>query len=262
MNTEEILKGFASDLGAECNVDETAHHIEKHYFSHVLKIIQKDSSFFDEERTLFDLNLSAVWKASEDDMKETIWKKLQLSLFASFLHGDVKKKVESLFDLIKGMWEGKDDDISKIINDEKSEGHFKEILDFIMNTRLAKIFTKMIEEFDFSDLDLDLENPDEIIELFKNPEHPKIQKLVNKVQNVIKEKVQRGEINQNQIMGEVEAIKAKLTGLFGNIFKDAFGVGGGAGSVPSSVMLGNSPEARRQRMLARLQKKQRDKNSR
>lgn len=123
-------------------------------------------------------------------MKETIWKKLQLSLFASFLHGDVKKKVESLFDLIKGMWEGKDDDISKIINDEKSEGHFKEILDFIMNTRLAKIFTKMIEEFDFSDIDLNFEDPDELIELFKNPDHPKIQKLVNKVQNVIKEKVQ------------------------------------------------------------------------
>ena len=42
MNTAEILKDFASELGAECNVNETALHIEKQYFSHVLKIIQKD----------------------------------------------------------------------------------------------------------------------------------------------------------------------------------------------------------------------------
>jgi hypothetical protein len=48
-------------------------------------------------------------------------------------------------------------------------------------------------------------------------------------------------------------------GLFGNIFNDA--IGGRKADVPSSVMIGNSPEARRQRMLARLQRKVQEKNS-
>jgi hypothetical protein len=38
-------------------------------------------------------------------------------------------------------------------------------------------------------------------------------------------------------------------------------LGGGNGGIKSADLMGNSPEARRQRMLARLQKKQREKNS-
>ena len=168
MDTSKILKDFANELGASnFNIDETVKHIETTYFSHILKIMQKDASFFDEERTLFDMNLSSIWKAADAEMKETIWKNLQLSLFASFMHGDIKGKVESLFELIKGMWNGKDDDISKVLNDENSEGRFKEILDFIMNTRIAKVFTKMVEEFDITDIDLNFENPEELIEIFR-----------------------------------------------------------------------------------------------
>jgi len=58
---------------------------------------------------------------------------------------------------------------------------------------------------------------------------------------------------------EVEAIKAKITSVFGNMFLNT--LGGGNGGINSADMMGNSPEARRQRMLARLQKKQREKNS-
>jgi hypothetical protein len=57
----------------------------------------------------------------------------------------------------------------------------------------------------------------------------------------------------------MEAVKAKITSIFGNIFNDA--LGGRQTDIPSAALLGNSPEARRQRMLARLQKKQREKNS-
>jgi hypothetical protein len=62
-------------------------------------------------------------------------------------------------------------------------------------------------------------------------------------------------------MEVIEMIKLKLTSVFGDMFKDAMGLGGGGGAeVPPTVLMGNSPEARRQRMIARLQKKQREKN--
>ena len=102
-----------------------------------------------------------------------------------------------------------------------------------------------------------LENPEELMDMLKNPEHPYVQKIMGKVQGIIKEKIRSGAISQNDIVREVEAIKAKITSIFGNMFNDA--LGGRQGDIPSSALLGNSPEARRQRMLARLQKKHQQK---
>ena len=116
----------------------------------------------------------------------------------------------------------------------------------------------VVEQIDIKDIDINIDNPDEFIEIIKNPEHPKIRKVVEKITNLIKSKLQRGEITSAQIKEEVEAIKAKMTSIFGNMFNDALG---GRGDIPAAALLGNSPEARRQRMLARLQKKQREKNS-
>ena len=152
------------------------------------------------------------------------------------------------------------DEVSKLLNDEESEGHFKEILEYLQDTRLAKIFMKLVEEIDITELDLNFENPQELIETLKNPENPKMKKVISKIQGLIQDKMQKGEFTQQQIIGEVEGIKAKVQSLFGNVFNDM--LGGRKADVPAGVLMGNSPEARRQRMLARLQKKQRDKNSR
>jgi hypothetical protein len=183
-------------------------------------------------------------------------------MVACFFHGDIREKVGTLSSLIKNIWNSsgqKNDEISAVLNSEKSEGHFKEILDFVLNSRLAKIFTKLVETIDISDFDLKIENTDELIEMLKNPENPKIQATIQKVQAMIKDKVRKGEIDQNVIIREIETIKAKVIDLFGNVFKDA--LGGRRAEVPSAVMVGNSPEARRARMIARLQRKLRDKNS-
>ena len=59
---------------------------------------------------------------------------------------------------------------------------------------------------------------------------------------------------------EIEAIKAKVMSLFGNVFNDALG-GRRQGNVPAAAIMGNSPEARRQRMIARMQRKLQEKNS-
>jgi hypothetical protein len=98
--------------------------------------------------------------------------------------------------------------------------------------------------------------------MVRNPENPITKGVVHKVQHLLEEKLKRGSITQHQLLSEVEAIKSKLTSMFGSVIGDALGIGGNKGSTANSALLmGNSPEARRQRMLARLQRKQRDKNS-
>ena len=224
------------------------------FYPHVVLIVQKDETFFNEERLVFGRDISKV------DNREAVWKNLIPCMLASFFNGDIREKVGSLTSIIKNLWNSsgnENDNVTKILNDEKSEGRFKEILDYILNSRLIKIFTELISSIDVSEFDLKFDSPTELLELMKNPENPTIQKAIAKVQEIIKNKVRKGEINQSVIVSEIESIKAKVMALFGNIFNDA--LGGRKADVPSTVLNGNSPEARRARMVARLQRKMNEK---
>ena len=260
---KDIQTAFFEDLpDSSEDVDTTVKHIETTYYPHLLKIVQRDETVFDNDITFRGINLSTIWKTHETS-HEPIWKHLLMCVLASFFHGDFKEKIGTVLNAVKGMWGAsgqENDEVSKLLNDEESEGHFKEILEYLQETRLAKIFMKLVEEIDITELDLNFENPQELIETLKNPENPKMKKVISKIQGLIQDKMQKGEFTQQQIIGEVEGIKAKVQSLFGNVFNDM--LGGRKADVPAGVLMGNSPEARRQRMLARLQKKQRDKNSR
>ena len=273
MEAPAVFKAFLDDLHSafpdsvsihDIDVESTAQYIEKEFFPSVLKIFQKDSAFFTEkERVLMGVNLSEIWgyETMTDATRESIWKHLLCSLIASFLHGGIKDKIGSIMSTFKTMWSGKDDEISKILNDEESEGHIKSLMDYVTETRLAKIFMDVVETIDISDIEIDISNPTEIIDMVKNPEHPVMKKIISKIQGIIQNKLQTGAITQAQIQSEIEGVKARVQSTFGNIFNDALGGNSNRTNTPSAVLLGNSPEARRQRMIARLQKKQLGKKS-
>jgi hypothetical protein len=263
----EVFEAFKKDLTEVfdiepvINIDDDVKYIETNLYPEALKVLQKDESLFDVPHVIMGVNLSDLWK-TEKMPKETFWKHMQMVCIGSFMHGDMKTKIGPVVAAVKkyfGMAGNENSEISKILNDEKSEDHFKEVLGFIMETRISKIFMSIVEQLDITELDLNFNNPEDFIDIIKNPEHPSMKKVVEKVQKIIKDKLQRGEITKSKLVEEIEAIKAKITSIFGNIFNDA--LGGRQTDIPSAALLGNSPEARRQRMLARLQKKQREKNS-
>lgn len=266
MDTTKIFEGFINELRKVfpdstpvLSLEEDVKHIET-FYPDALKILQREDSFFSVERKLFGINLSSLW--SREVPKDDLWKHFQMCVLGGFLHGDIKDKIGSIIEVFKSYWThtgNQSDEVNKILNDKASEDHFKAILEFIMETKIAKMFMDIVEQVDIKELNINLESPEEIMEMIKDPENPVIKKIVSKIQGILKAKMQRGEITQQQIIGEVEAIKAKVTSIFGNIFNEAMGLN--RGETPAAVLVGNSPEARRQRMLARLQKKQRDKNS-
>lgn len=269
MDTKDVFQNFVNDLKSaypdvvfpEISIDDEVKSIETHFYPSLLQILQREATFFDKPRIFCGVDISPLWQGSEGS-RDAIWKHLQMCVFSSFMHGDIKEKISSLLGAFKNIWSAgghENDDISKILNDEESEDHFKEIFEYLSETRLAKVFQEIVEEFDVSDLNLNFENPQEIIDMFKSPDNPAMKNITNKIQAIIKRKMERGEFTQNQLMSEVEGIKAKVQSLFGNVFNDM--LGGRRADVPANVLMGNSPEARRQRMLARLQKKQREKTS-
>lgn len=270
MDAPKILKEFGEYLlkvspDTKVNLedlDTEIKHIEDVYFPEVVSILQKSPEFFTVERTLFSTNLSMIWDSVGDEEKGEIWKNLQASLFACFLHGDISEKIGKIIDVVKKVWVSSgqsNDDIDKILNDDESESKLKEILDYVMECRLAKIFMEIVESFDMSDIEINFESPQELIELIKNPENPIVQKLMKRMQGIIEGKMKRGEITQQLIESEIHGIKNKVVGMFGNVFNDF--LGGRKADVPAQVLMSNTTEARRQRMLARLQRKLREKNS-
>jgi len=269
MDTKAVFNDFIKEIQTAFpnvtfevsdNIEESVSIIENTFFPHILKIIKRDNEFFSEPRIIFGVNVSQLWSiADNDETRDIIWKHILLCMVASLLDGDIKSKFSKILDIAKSVWNGSghsNDEVTRILNDEKSEGRLKEIFDYLMETRIAKTFIEIMESFDPSEIEFDISSPQQLMEILQNPEHPVIQKTIMKLKTILADKLRRGSFTQAQFEREIETIKAKIASVFGGMFNDM--LGGQRSSVPASVLMGNSPEARRQRMKARLEKKVRD----
>jgi hypothetical protein len=80
---------------------------------------------------------------------------------------------------------------------------------------------------------------------------------MERAQEHLKERIQTGKINQQELIREIEVLRAKMTSTFGKYMNEMV-VGQReqpATGNTSREILSNSPEARRARMLARLHRK-------
>jgi len=264
----EVFDAFLKEISAldqniviqPYDLEKEVNNIESTFYPEIMKIIQRDETFFSQPRVVCGVDLSVLFPNNQ----EVIWKNVYLCLLSSFFHGDIKEKLSTIITTAKTLWANSghtNDEITKILEDEKVEDNVEELLNFLKQTRLGKLFYELMETLNVDEFinEFNMEDPAQIIEIVKNPEHPVMKKLVNKVKGIVEEKMQRGEITQTQIIADIETIKQKVQSMFGNILNEF--LGGNKAEVPSAVLMGNTPEARRQRMLARLQKKQRNKNS-
>lgn len=239
-------------VSAPLDLDAAIGEIEA-FYPDIMKIVQKDAAFFGVPRVLFGVNLSEV-------ASDAMWKHLPVCIMASFFHGDIKQKLGTIMNTVKSVWSASgqtNDEVDRLLNDDSTKGHVEELIEYVTNLRSAKMFLEIIETIDIGALDIRLDDPTKLVEMVRNPDNPVMKKCIETVQRALKQKLERGEFTQHQLHSDIEGVKAKVQGLFGNMFTEA--LGGRRADVPSAVMMSNSPEARRQRMLARLQRKQQEK---
>jgi hypothetical protein len=238
--------------------DEIFSHLEDTLLPHLLRILKKDNTLF-AEIELFP-GVKVPWEGTEKE-----WSLVNMALLYSVLHGDPKEKFGKIFETIKGLVPGgsaQADEISNILEDEETKSSFQEILDLVMNTRLASLMGDIAQSVKYDDLDLDFENPEKILEMLRNPqESPVLQELMDRAKMVMEDRVKSGKINQQDLVREIEMIRAKFQSSFGKYLNEVIvgDAGGGTTGNTSQQILSNSPDARRARMLARLQKKQKEK---
>jgi hypothetical protein len=182
-----------------------------------------------------------------------------MALMYSVLNGNPKEKFAAIFEQIKGAIPGgRQDEVMSILEDEETQNSLKEILDLVMNTRLAAVIGDLVQSIRFEELDINLEDPDELIRLMRNPQDSDaLKEIMNRAQELLKERIASGKINQQELIREIEMLRAKMTSSFGKYMNEMV-VGQReqpATGNTSRQILSNSPEARRARMMARLQRK-------
>lgn len=260
MDSKQIFDSFLNDLKSafpeieipEYSVDDVVKQIETNYYTEVLKIIQHDESFFSQPRMFSTINISEYYS---ETTSEAIWKHLQMCVLCSFLHGDIKEKMKTIISTVKGLWSSsgqENDEIKQILEDEEAEDHFNELFEHVKQTRIAKLFEELVENFDVSEIELNLENPTEIVDMLRNPEHPVMKKVIAKVQNIVKQKMERGEITQNQIIADIDSIKVKAQQIFGNVVNNMLGLNT---RNRERQPIPNTPQARAQNARDRLRRR-------
>ena len=236
------------------------------FLPHGLQLLQKEDEFFNEPRECIPgVNFSEFWPGLSQTDKDKLWRYLQLSILHGLLEGDPSEKMGKIVDLFKGWWSGtgrQDDEVEKLLSDEDTPSQLKALLDAVLESRLVTILQEVVGEIDLKELGIDTEHPETLFDAVRDPESALLQKLMQMVQNGLETRIRSGRIDRNEMVREIERLRALLQQTFGRVLNEQlFGGGGGGPAIPASVALGTGPEARRQRMLARLQKKQREKNS-
>jgi hypothetical protein len=238
--------------------EELFSHLEEAFLPHLLRVLKKDNTLLAEVE-LFP-GLKVPWEGTEQE-----WSLLNMALLHSVLHGDPKEKFGKIFETLKGLVPGGDahsDEISRILEDEETQSSFQEMLELVMNTRLASLMGDIAQSVRYDDLDLDFEDPEKILAMLRNPqESPVLQEMMDRAKMILEDRIKSGKINQQELVREIEMIRAKFQSSFGKYLNEMIvgDAGGGTTGNTSQQILSNSPDARRARMMARLQKKHKEK---
>jgi hypothetical protein len=233
-------------------------HLEQTLLPHLLRVIQKDDTLFSEVR-LFPEH-PVTWAGGDD-----LWKKVHMALLYSVLHGDPKEKFGAILNAVKSILPGgsaQADELEALLGNEDTQSSLTEILELVTGTRLMSLVGDMMSSIKFEDLDLNLEDPEALLELMRNPqEHPGLQKVMERAKSILEEKIKSGKLDQKELIKEVEVIRAKFQSSFGKYLNEALlgeETGPRTGNTTQQI-LSNHPDARRARMMARLQRKQQEK---
>lgn len=239
--------------------EELFQHIEDTLLPHLLRVIQRDDTLF-QEIELFP-GIKVEWTPSEDN-----WRKVHMAFLYSVLHGDPKEKFGKVFETVKQLIPGGNaqaDEIQRMLDDEDTKSSMSEILELIMSTRLVSLVGDIVQSIQLSDLNFNIEDPAELLQMLQNPQDNEVLKeIMDRARMILEEKIRTGKLNQDELRRDIEMIRAKFQSSFGKYLNEALLGEGAEGNTTGNTgqqILSNHPDARRARMIARLQKKQQQK---
>jgi hypothetical protein len=259
-----ITENYSGDLdtAAECTF------FEQSLRPHFMKILQKDDSLFAQPVFILrGVDITPIWAGLDEATKDTLWKYIRLSLAFSFFGGEPEQQLKSVLGLFKSFWTqqtGKsEEEIEEILNNRTTQNSLQDIMKMFTESKIAGLITEMIETIRPEQLGLEEFNITDIqqmIDLIKNPDSPILRRATSVIGEFLERKIQTGAITKQQLVQEIEMMKARMTSSLRRALGETlFGEEQAGPRMPGHMMTGGSPEARRARMVARMQRKYREK---
>lgn len=274
---EEFLSEFLTDLkkarpeltsliDAEYSTIDNAK--ESAYFTEVYRplamdFIKKNEDLFKEPRFfLRGIDFSTFYGELSSKEKNNVWDFLRTGLVASYIGDDWMNTIKDLWTKSTGK---SSDEIDEVLNDTTTKNNIEELLEFFKETRIFKLGMEMLESFKLSQFgleEIDFTDPAKLLDILKNPEtNPVMQRAMKAVGTFIENKVRTGAIRKEDLVSEIEMLREKFKHSLGKIFKESLFGESTRETQTAEVLLSSSPDARRARMLARLQRKQRERQT-
>jgi hypothetical protein len=227
---------------------------------HFMAVIKKDDTLFKEpQHFLRGVDFSALYTDASitEKQKEAIWNYTRMFLMCSYLGSDIMETVKSMWTKVTG--KDSTDEVDEILRDGETQGGIHDLLETLKDTRIFKLGMEVMENINVESLGLDsidFTDVPALLEMVKNPDHPVTKKAISAVQKIIEQKMRTGSLKKEDFIHEIEMLKEKFKNSLGKIFKsELFGETTDRPTNSAETITSNHPEARRARMLARLQRK-------
>jgi hypothetical protein len=167
---------------------------------------------------------------------------------------DVRKEMS------KSLMKDVDGDIDVIdVNDESKDGpDFSDTLEFLNNSKIGELAKEISEDIDISSLNV--EKPEDLLNIddIFSGKNNMLGDIINKVGSRITNKIQSGQIKQDELMNEAFSMMTKLNGtnsFMEDMMKNAMNQGGNASFNDLQSKMKNNPVMRKNNTKNRLQKK-------
>jgi hypothetical protein len=225
---------------------------------HFMAAIKRDDELFSVPREfLRGIDFSDLYKDASSKKKEMIWTYTRMFLVCSYLGSDIMETVKTMWSKFTG--NASTDEVDNILKDESTQSGIHDLLETLKETRIFKLGMEVMENLNVESLgldEIDFTDIPGLIEMVKNPEHPVTKKAIGAVHSLIEQKMRSGSLKREDFIREIEMLKEKFKHSLGKLFKtEIFGETAERQTNTAETIMSNHPEARRARMLARLQRK-------
>jgi hypothetical protein len=234
---------------------------ESEFFKNVyrpvaMEFIKKDESLFTVPRMfLRGIDFSTFWRNLSSKDTEVVWDFLRTALVSSYIGEDWVKTLKDLYSSYTGKGTS---EIDEILGDDSIKGGIEELFEFFKETKVFKLGLEIMENIKLEQFglgELNLTDPIALLNMLKDPSNPIMARVMKVVGTFVENKIKNGSLRKEDIIAEAEMLAEKFKHSLGKIFQEGIFGTAPAETQAAAVLLSSHPDARRARMLARLQRK-------
>jgi hypothetical protein len=251
-----FLNSVSHDSFIDRDIDEGDFiNFSETFFKDCVLIAKRDVSLFTTERLMFGGDVSDVWNNGTDEIKLNVWRKLQVCSIHYAFHGDMSEKFDNIMSTAMPFFKTTDAytaELDSILEDKETKNQFLDLLEFFKQSHLFDMFVEVFEKVDLSEIDVEIDET--VVDYEALQKNKSIQKLQETVTTVLKNKIRNGNISQADLNNDMVAMMGKIQTIFGESMNEMMGGATRKGPDPK-IALSNTPEARKQRIVARMKRK-------